>query len=345
MNIDNYSDAIKNCRFCFMCRHLSGIGNVTFTEADTPRVRAAMIYGITLHPEQLANKDFIDTIYRSDLSAACRFHCVSHFDENGLNLAVRADLVEAGFAPDYVKTLAADLEKNAKWTSKGTGKIVYFDDLYTAESKEVSKAFDKVMKAKKIAYQTVTGGCIGKALNILGFKKEAKSIASKFAKFLNGLKAETIVVSNPAAYDALVNDYKAFGIKLSAKVMHSSEFFVTQKIAFKKKAGAIYYLESDFLRNYNEDYPFPKELLKVMKADLKPFGTNNEESYTCGEGAVVLPKIDASLVEKLAKYIEARADNPKTDVFAVASPYTRIQLSKYTSLKVMTLEELAAENL
>ena len=52
MNIDKYTDAIKNCRFCFMCRHLSGIGNVMFTEADTPRVRAAMIYGVTMHPEQ-----------------------------------------------------------------------------------------------------------------------------------------------------------------------------------------------------------------------------------------------------------------------------------------------------
>ena len=68
MNIDNYLDAIKNCRFCFMCRHLSAIGNVTFTEADTPRVRAAMAYGITLYPENLANRDYIDTIYRSDLS-------------------------------------------------------------------------------------------------------------------------------------------------------------------------------------------------------------------------------------------------------------------------------------
>ena len=52
MNIDNCTDAIKNCRFCFMCRHLSAIGNVTFTEADTPRVRAAMTYGVTMYPEQ-----------------------------------------------------------------------------------------------------------------------------------------------------------------------------------------------------------------------------------------------------------------------------------------------------
>ena len=43
MHIDKFEDAIMNCRFCFMCRHLSAIGNVRFTEVDTPRIRAAMM--------------------------------------------------------------------------------------------------------------------------------------------------------------------------------------------------------------------------------------------------------------------------------------------------------------
>lgn len=344
MNIDKYTDAIKNCRFCFMCRHLSGIGNVMFTEADTPRVRAAMIYGVTMHPEQLANKDFIDTLYRSDLSAACRYHCVSHFDENGLNIAARTDVVQAGFAPEYVKNIAAELKKSEKWTVKGSGDVLYFEDSYTEEAKTVAKAFDKIMKKAKVPYQTVTGGCIGKALKILGFPTEAKAAAEKFAKVVKDSKAKILVVSNPAAYDALANDYKEFGINLSAKVMHTSEYLRSLKLKFKK-AGEVYYLESDFLKNYNDNYKFPRALLADMKAEIKPFGTNNEESYTCGEGAVVLPKICEGIVEKLAKYIEERADDPAKDVIVVASPYTKIFLSKYTKLNVKTLEELAAENI
>ena len=89
MNIDKYTDAINNCRFCFMCRHLSAVGNVNFTEADTPRVRAAAIYGATKHPEWWGNADFIDMLYRSDLSKCCARHCVNHFDENGLVIAAR----------------------------------------------------------------------------------------------------------------------------------------------------------------------------------------------------------------------------------------------------------------
>ena len=38
------------------------------------------------------------------------------------------------------------------------------------------------------------------------------------------------------------------------------------------------------------------------------FGTNNEESYTCGEGAVVFAQLRPEIVKKMAKYVEARAD-------------------------------------
>lgn len=72
---------------------------MTFREADTPRIRTAMVYGVQLDNSKLANADFIDTVYSSDLSAACRYHCVNHFDENGIMLAARRDIVENGLAP------------------------------------------------------------------------------------------------------------------------------------------------------------------------------------------------------------------------------------------------------
>ena len=46
---------------------------------------------------------------------------------------------------------------------------------------------------------------------------------------------------------------------------------------------------------------------------------------------------------KLAAYIADRADDPANDKIVVASPYTKIFLSKYTKLNVATLEEVVAE--
>ena len=78
MNIERFTDVILSCRFCFMCRHLSGIANVTFTEADTPRVRAALIYAALKSPEKLNCPDLIATIFGDDLRRACARNCVNH---------------------------------------------------------------------------------------------------------------------------------------------------------------------------------------------------------------------------------------------------------------------------
>ena len=214
---------------------------------------------------------------------------------------------------------------------------------------------DKIAKKAGVKYRVAKGGSTGKALYVLGFAEAAKLAAEAFAEAVNKTGVKTVVVSSPAAYDALVNDFKAWGVKLDAKVMHVSEFIVSLKLKFSKKAGKLCYLESDFLKNYNGNLKFPRALLAQVKAESGEgfttdltnektpfmFGTNNEESYTCGEGAVVFAQLRPEIVKKMAKYVEARAD--KDVLLAVASPYTKTQLSKKTKLKVSTLTEIAAE--
>ena len=85
-----------------------------------------------------------------------------------------------------------------------------------------------------------------------------------------------------------------------------------------------------------------EKLLAAVKAVNKPFGTNDEETYCCGEGAVVLDKLHPELVKALAEYVAARADDPKKDRIVVLSAYTKRALVKYGKLNVQTLEELAA---
>ncbi len=340
MHIDSFQDAILNCRFCFMCRHLSAIGNVRSTEADTPRVRAAMIYGLTTGTNALTDPDFVDSLYRNDLSGACRRNCVKHFDEVGLALAARADAVDAGLAPAAVAALAGKLEKSAAWTASGSGSTAVFVDDATAEAKTVEPALAKLLKKARVAHKTLRGGCIGKALAVLGYPERAKACAQAFADFLKAEGVKTLVCPNPAAFDALSRDFPAWGVKLPCKVVCSANFLLGAKLSFDK-AGEVYYLHSDFMRNYDE-CECPDRLLAALQAVVKPFGTNDEESYSCGEGAVVFDRLQPALAKQLAAYVAARADNPKTDTLVVSSPYTLRVLRKHTRLNVVSLEELAA---
>ena len=346
MHIEKFSDAIMNCRFCFMCRHLSAIGNVRHTEVDTPRVRAAMIYGLGTGTNSFDDADFVDALYRQDLSACCVRHCVNHYDENGLALAARADVVEAGKAPEAVQALAAELAATSEWRAfggMGNG-LAWFQDATTRSDKAAIVAAAKLFAAAKLSPTILTGGCIGKALKVLGYLPEAKAAAGKFADFLKKAGVKTLVVSNPAAYDALTKDYADFGVKLPCKVLHIAQWILGARLKFSKKPAApVYPLADDFLRNY-DDLDAPGKLLKALKAETKPFGTNDEESYCCGEGAVVLDKLHPELVSSLAEYVAARADNPKSDILVVASAYVKRALGK-AGLKAVTLEELAASSL
>jgi hypothetical protein len=342
MNISKFEDPILNCRFCFMCRHLSAIGNVRFTEVDTPRVRAAMLYGLRTGTNSFDDDDFVDALYRQDLSACCVRHCVNHYDENGLALAARADVVEAGKAPEAVKALAAELAASSAWKAfggMGNG-LAWFQDATTRSDKAAIVAAAKLFAAAMLSPQIITGGCIGKALKVLGYLPEAKAAAEKFAAFLKDAGVKTLVVSNPAAYDALTRDYADFGVKLPCKVLHITQWILGAKLKFANEAGEVYPLADDFLRNYCS-LDAPAKLLKALKAKAKPFGTNDEETYCCGEGAVVLDRLHPELVEALAQYVAARADNPKRDTLVVGSVFTKKALC-HVGLKAVTLEELAA---
>ena len=341
MNIDKFNEAIMNCRFCFMCRHLSAIGNVRFTEVDTPRIRAAMLYGLRTGTNSFDDEDFVDALYRQDLSACCVHHCVNHYDENGLALAARADVVEAGKAPEAVKKLAAKFVKSVGWKAEGKGDVAWFLDETTAADKTVVAATKKLFSAAKVSPKVITGGSIGKALKVLGFLPEAKAAAEKFAAFLKAEGVRTLLVSNPAAASALKQDYPEFGVKLPCDVKCIAGFIANSNVKFAKAAGEVYALADDFLRNYLGCGCMEK-LLAAVKAVNKPFGTNDEETYCCGEGAVVLDKLHPELVKKLAEYVAARADNPKKDRIVVASAYVKRVLVKYGKLNVVTLEELAA---
>ena len=341
MHIDKYEEAIMNCRFCFMCRHLSAIGNVRFTEVDTPRVRAAMLYGLKTGTNSFDDGDFVEALYRQDLSACCRRNCVNGYDENGLALAARADVVEAGKAPEAVKKLAEKFVKSIGWKAECKGDVAWFLDETTASDKDVVAAAKKLFAAAKVAPMTITGGSIGKALKVLGYLPEAKAAAEKFAAFLKAEGVKSLVVSNPAAGTALKQDYPEFGVKLPCEVKCVCGFALGSKVKFSKAAGEVYALADDFMRNY-EGCKCMERTLAALKAVCKPFGTNDEESYNCGEGAVVLDKLHPELVKALAEYVAARADDPKKDLIVVGSVYTKRALVKYGKLKAVTMEELAA---
>lgn len=320
MHLDKHQDVIAACRFCFMCRHLDPVGNVTFQEADTPRGRALILDRVRMDRESLTNPDFIATLYCSALSGANRFHCVRHYDEVGLVLAARRDVVEAGLAPEKVRALAEKLS-HASFTVKGKGDGLYFGDS------------PKLYPGCK----TISGGDPGKALETLGFAADSQKVFDGFKKAVAASRCKTLIVAEPSAFDFIKDRFDGI------KVVHCSEHLLSIKVKAGRARKAVY-LDSDFLKNYDGNPAAPRELLARCGYTLVPFGTNNEESYAVGEGAVVFDELNPDLCEKLCQRVYALADDLKHDLFITPSRYVKATLSKYNPrIRVMTLEEAVAE--
>ncbi len=334
MQLEQFDETIHACRFCFMCRHLSPVGNVSFRESDTPRGRALLLDQIRREPRRLSEPDYLDAVYRSELSAACRFHCVSHYDEAGLIFAARADAVEAGLAPEAVRALAKELQAG-EFKVEGQGEAIFFSGLYGEKQPEIAAAFARLAGPVRI----LRGGDCGQGLRALGFVREAVAQAQKLAATIKAAGAKTLIVADPASYFALRGDYAPAGIE----VRLSAEYLLSRGLK-RKSAGAAYYLVSDYLRNYCDNPTAPRELLSALGYELRPFGTNGEESYGVGEGSVVFDRLQPELTAKLCSRVRELADDPQHDLLITASPYVRFALRKYEpTLKVISIEEAAAQ--
>ena len=319
MQIETFTDAIHACRFCFMCRHLDPVGNVTFREADTPRGRALVCDRILMDAANIKQADYIDVLYRSALSGANRFHCVSHYDETGLVLAARRDVVDAGLAPEAAAALARQLVK-ATFAVKGKkGAPLYF-----GPHKELYPGCASISVRDP-----------GKALEVLGFVKESQDVFAAFKGAVDASGAKTLIVAEPSAYHFLKD--KLPGVA----VVHAAEHLLsaTPKTGKARKA---HYIESDFLRNYCGNPGAPRDLLKALGYVLQPFGTNDEESFAVGEGAVVYDALNPELSAKLCARVYAQAPSRKA-LFVTASQAVKDTLLKYNpTFNVVTLEEAFA---
>ncbi len=353
MYSEKFTETIHACRFCFMCRHLSPVGNVTYRESDTPRGRALMLDKVLQQPQLLENPDFQSTIYDAELSAACRTHCVSHFDEAGLLLAARRDIVESEKVPASIRQVA-DSIKALPLTVKGEAKaeLIYYVDRYTERHQpEIAVAMEKILKSAGIRFQMISGADTGKALSVLGYWNDAKEAATNFARMARSGEQKLVITSCPASYDSLKNDFPKYGIDLGKEleVLHTSEFLQRLVRTSQLPLGplaiqSVFPLASDFLKNYNAGFKAHEELATLAGVTLLPFGFNREESYTAGEGGVVMDELNPRLVSKLVQHVFEQIDNPEQDTLLVLSPYTKYVLTKFAPKKIQltTVEELIA---
>ena len=255
------------------------------------------------------------------------------------NVPTIADLVAAGEAPEVLF-----------WV----GCAGSYDDRY----KRVTKAFVKILNhvgtkfAVLGAEETCTGDPARRAGNEFLFQMQAMANI----QVLDGYGIKKIVTACPHCFNTIKNEYPELGGNY--EVIHHSTFLqelidqgkITIEGGGSFKGKKITFHDSCYLGRANNIYQAPREVLKVLDADLVEMKRCKTKGLCCGAGGAQMFK-DAEKGNKeinIERTEEALATGAK--IIAAGCPFCMTMMTdgvknkeKESEVQVKDLAELIAE--
>jgi Fe-S oxidoreductase len=218
-------------------------------------------------------------------------------------------------------------------------------------NREIAESFVRILGRQQIQYTLLKDEpTSGKELDLLGYRKEAQEKAKNMAERIMATGCETIVVSDPLVYDALKNDYPAWGLKLESEILHVSEYLLklvrSGKLKLKATQMKVPLADSEYLGRFNEVYEAPREVIKASAGDnFAEMQWNHEYLQSAGEAAFTF---DGNLFDRgkeLGRKISQKAEDIKAETIVTLSATAKNNISATTGLKVMDIVEFVKEYL
>lgn len=165
------------------------------------------------------------------------------------------------------------------------GSAQSFDD----RAQKVARAFVKVLRAAGVKFAILgpaegsTGECVRRAGNEMLFQTLAQSLVETLGR----VNVTRIVTCDPHAFNALRNEYPAFGGRY--EVLHHTQL-IDQLIAAGRLSPAprherVIYHEPCYLARHNGEYEAPRRVLdRVCRDKPLEFELSRERAMCCGAG-------------------------------------------------------------
>jgi Fe-S oxidoreductase len=333
-------------------------------EPFNPRGKNVILKGLLWGDLELSY-ELSELIFQCTVCGACEEFCHNSFNENidfanhrwmeqvKVFEALRADLVEAGFAlephismNEAMVELLNPYQRNNKekenWmkkldfkiknATKESADILYFvgcTAALTPQIQEVAIATAKILHKLKVDF-AVFGEheiCCGSVAMRTGDRKAFEKVAEKNAKLFQEKGIKKIITSCAGCYRTLKKDY---GNKLDEiEILHTIEFLddFLQKnsVNLNKLDITVTYHDPCHLGRHMGVYDEPRRILKKI-ASLKEMNTYREMAACCGAGGGV--KIGfPELSLEMAKNRVIDAENTGAAIFVSTCPFCFRNLS------------------
>ncbi len=291
--------------------------------SSTPRGRILMTRNLLSPGAEKAGEitpDYVKSVFECTLCGRCKVDCSVDIQSPRMWMDLREELVAKGFTPDSLKTVIANAEQahnvlakpneqRANWSkqlklpyqleTKKQARVVYFVGCVTSlypSVQGIARSFSRILDAAGTDF-TILGGeewCCGYPLLSAGHKEAAAKTMEHNIDKIQGMAAESVVMTCPGCYRVWREEYTAItGKSIPFGVFHSTEFIAKLLSQGKLKLGELkesvtYHDPCDIGRNSGL-FDEPRDILNQIPAlELVEMENNREYTNCCGAGGELL---------------------------------------------------------
>lgn len=348
---------IDACRFCWMCRHICPIGNVTGQERNTARGRALSLSMV--ERGMALSVDIMENVYECALCGACTGDCATGFDPVEFTKAVRLegalngktpkpinaliDNIETTGNPYGVKEIDGELKAVINKLPENTDVLLFLGVDARIKSPKSALGAIKLLKKAGVDFTVlINEPDSGYFMDtLLGKAEETRQIMKNAAGILKNYK--TVVAYDPADAKVFFREYKEWGIDLGAKVQTFTSY-INELI----KSGRIKPVKSDMTVSFQDPAHLARDLEETREArEILDACVNMKEMLLCGKETVWAGNLlmdeylpDVMKMTANARWKNALAKGADALVTASVSEYAILSKTKPDNMALLSIEEI-----
>lgn len=351
---------IDACRFCWMCRHICPIGNVTGQERNNARGRALSLSLVERKAIDLA--EVIDNVYECTLCGACTGECVTGWDPVAFTKEVRLEVALNGITPKYIVKLLDNIEEcgNPYGIKEMSKKLVSEIEKFSKKQKILlflgqdarykvpSTAINAIRLLKRAGVEftvLINEPDSGWAMEtLIGAAEESRQIMTNAARVLS--EFETIIAFDPCDAKIFLREYREWGIDLNSCIKTFPKFLEelinTKALSIKKlKYKAVFQDPAALSRDLLETEPERA----IMDACTQRYEMLLHGKDTVWAGNLLMKEWIPKVIKMTAKKRWEWAKDSGAELLVTASPseWSVLNEVRPENMKLMTLEELVLE--
>lgn len=353
---------IDACRFCWMCRHICPIGNVTGQERNNARGRAVSLSLVERGAAELS--DVIDNVYECALCGACTNDCATGWDPVAFTKEVRLEAALNGVTPEYINKLLDNIDESGNPYGKNEISKELADEIAVLPEKADVLLFlgqdaryivpDAAINAIKLMKKAGINFTVlmdepdsGYALDTLvGAAEETRQVIQKAAETLNQYK--TIVAFDPADAKVFLREYKEWNIPINAEIKTFTTF-----LAGLIEDGELMVRKLDLAATFQDpallarDLDETEDARKILNAcvELKEMLLCKKDTVWAGNLLMSQWLPDVMAKTSLERWRQAVATGADALITASPSEYAVLSKTKPDGMQLLTLEEIVLKAL